>query len=91
MTIQSILKAKLVRMRYVRMRDFVVSTVIKIQAFIKMKLQRKKYLKKLAILYFKSAIMIQKYLRGLKVAKKYTPERHEVRYKVMDLAMEELL
>lgn len=56
-----------------------------------MKLQRGKYLKMLAVLYFRSAVKIQKYLRGFKVSKRMTPERHAVTFKVMQLAMEEIL
>ena len=56
--IQSIFRGFMCRVRYLRMRNFVLYHVVKIQAFYRMKLQRRIYLRGLAIHYFRASVKI---------------------------------
>ena len=88
--IQSIFKGIMCRVKYLKMRDFVVYHVIRIQTFYRMKLARRNYLRRLAILYFKSSIQIQQYVRGYMVYKKMEVLKRNVSFNIMENAINQI-
>jgi hypothetical protein len=78
------------RVKYLKMRDFVVYHVIRIQTFYRMKMERRRYLRRLAILYFHSSIKIQQYVRGYMVYKKMEVLKRQVSFSLMEKAINDI-
>jgi len=74
--LQAFFRGALTRSWYKKMRTDKLSKIVFIQSWMRMKWIRRAYLQRLAIHYFKSAVMVQKHLKGYLTFKEWKETLH---------------
>ena len=88
--IQAAWKCWSYRSNYLGMRDYVIGMAVKIQAFVRMRRIRRRYLMRLAYLYQRSTVRIQRFLKGYLVYKRYNGLKKDLAFNKMTSNIEAL-